>query len=132
MSARRPLTLLATSAALLVPAALAPSAASAKSHTRLCDRSVEFAGTTTRLAVRSGAQCDTARAVVRRFDRGAGGSGGKRYGCYLAHAPFDEKFGRQVGFTCRYRKTRHTKIYGLLPCGTADRAHAPVRPEDVR
>lgn len=113
-TAPRPFALLATVAALAAATAVSPAAAQAK--TKRCPGTVRFSGATTTLAVSSPTRCRTARRIVADFDRIISGGPMKNgYGCFYAKAPFRERFGRRVGFTCKKNGGRATRIYGLLP-----------------
>jgi len=80
-------------------AVLAAAPASAKP--RDCG-AISFSGTNTHVVVLRGVSCAVAKEIAAHFAVTSGGpQGGSGWSCFLAHAPFRQIGGRDVGFTCK-------------------------------
>jgi hypothetical protein len=93
-------------AGLLALLAAGPAAAA---KPRDCG-AIDFSGTNTRVVVLRGVSCVVAKEIALRFSVTAGGpQGSTGWSCFLAHAPFRQIRGRDVGFTCK-RGRRHAFV----------------------
>jgi hypothetical protein len=105
-----------TAGVLLATMAAMPAAA----QPRTCG-AISFSGTNTHIVVLRGVRCAVAKEIAKRFSITAGGpQGSTGWSCFLAHAPFRQIKGRDVGFTCK-RGRAHVFV------GTVGRAEAGGR-----